>query len=44
MNQLNSIILEGTIITDPDVVAKSSVTGNRLLSVVVEKKVPTVEY
>ncbi len=31
MNQLNSIIMEGTLINDPDVVAKSSVTGEKLV-------------
>ena len=31
MNQLNSIILEGTLINDPDVVAKRTATGEKLV-------------
>lgn len=31
MNQLNNIILEGTLINEPEVVAKSAVTNSRLV-------------
>ncbi len=31
MNQLNNIILEGTLVNEPEVVAKSTVTNSRLV-------------
>lgn len=35
MNQLNNIIIEGTVINTPEVVAKNSSTGHRLIKMTI---------